>query len=553
MNRRPLWWLLIAAGLLLPLWGQLVDSAGAGAQGQEAEAEAATRAGAERVPAADAGAGAAGTEGAEETESSSGEGEVRETASRLDSMRIREHSFKGKVVVIPVGMHDLIVGARFDFMGRVLERAQAEGALAVILDMDTPGGLAWEAGQLMMDDLTKMTIPTYTFVNSRAISAGAIVALGTDAIYMAPSSAIGAAAVVTGSGGDLQETMQDKMNSILKAQVRSVAKRKGHNPDIAEAFIDKDVEVVIEVGPEDQEKYPMGSKLISKRGELLSFDHEQATEIINGKPVFARGIAKDLEDLLAQEGIEGELVVAEPLGFESFATWVTRFSVLLLALGIAGAYMEMQAPGFGIPGAVSLICFGTFFFGHYVAGKLAGFEIVAVFVLGLLLVAVEILILPGSIVFGLVGALMIFGALLYTMAGNEPGGGSFSIDVDGIGGAVMNLSLGLAGAAIIGGLLVRLLPETRAFNWLMLKSSVPGGGSLDVPLSAIEGEASAAAEASVAVGATGVALTELRPSGKGSFGEHTLDVVSEADFIERGTEIRILSREGAKIVVVAVR
>ncbi len=483
-----------------------------------------------------------------------GETAAEEPESRLDKFKVKEESYAGKIVVIPVGEKDLIVEARFKFMQRILEKAEEDGASAVILDMNTPGGLAWQSGQLIMNFLPKMTLPTFTYVNPNAVSAGAIIALGTDAVYMAPTSAIGAAAVVAATGQELPETMQDKVDSIMKAQVRSVAKAKGHNPDIAQAFIDKDMEVVLEVGAEDKDRYPMGVKVISKKGELLSFDHEEATEIINGKAVFAKGIAKDLEDLIAQESLEGEMLVAKPLGFETFALWVARFSFLLLALGIAGAYMEMQSPGFGIPGAVSIVCFGIFFFGYYMAGNLAGFEVVAVFLLGLVLIGVEIFLFPGTLVFGLVGLFMMVGALIYTMAGIDPaGGGTFSIDMDGLSGALLNMALGLAGSVLLIALLMRYLPETRAMSWLILKSSVPEGASLELAgapgETAVLGDETNASPPDSLVGGTGETLTELRPSGKGRFGDQTLDIVSEGEFIEKGTKVRIVAQEGARLVV----
>jgi membrane-bound serine protease (ClpP class) len=303
----------------------------------------------------------------------------------------------------------------------------------------------------------------------------------------------------------------------------------------------------------------MGMKAISKKGELLTLDHEEATEIINGKPVLAKGVAKDLEDLVAQERLEGELVVAKPLGFERFAIWVTRLSFLFIMLGIAGAYMEMQSPGFGIPGAVSLISFAIFFFGYYMAGHLAGFEMIAVFLLGLVLIGLEALLFPGTLIFAMAGAILMFAALIYTMAGTSIGGGAFSIDVRGIGAAVRNLAIGLGGAVILVALMLRFLPGTRALSWLILQRSVPEGPSLDAAGAGAMARGADAGEegggrsgGASLVGMTGVTVTRLHPTGKGRFGGATLDIVSDAEFVESGVDVKIVAHEGSRIVVARV-
>ena len=481
------------------------------------------------------------------------EGEQAAAAS-FKRLRAKEGSFEGKIVVIPVKEDSLIVKARFKFMQRILERAEEEKASAVILDMNTPGGYSWESGQLIMSYLPKMTIPTYTFVNPYAVSAGAIIALGTDTIYMAPTSAIGAALTVMGSGADLEETMEKKAKSISRAQVRSVAKRKGHNVNIAEGFVDDDIEVVIQLDEgEGGGAFSGSSKVLSKKGEVLSLDHEEATQIVGGKPLLAKGIAKDLEDLIAQEGIQGEMVMAEPLGFEGLAEWVGKLSAVLILFGIAGAYMEMQTPGFGVPGVVSLLSFGLFFFGSYVAGKLAGFEVVAIFVFGLILIAAEVFLFPGTLFLGIAGMIMVLGTLVYAMAGSLPeGGGAFSIDTSALSGAVLNLVVGMAGAIILVVVLLRYLPETRAMSWFILKTALSEGSSVDVVGGAtVTGEDGTSVPVDL-VGTKGVTVTALRPAGKGRFEGRVYDIVSDGEFIDAEAEVKIVACDGPKITVVGV-
>ena len=146
---------------------------------------------------------------------------------------------KGSVVVIPLTGE--VTQAQFYFLRRILKKAEAAGASALIIDMDTYGG-SLKAAVDMLGALMKSTIPTLTYVNTNAGSAGALIALSTKRVYMAPVSAIGAAAPISGGGEDLQETINSKVVSYFSGYFRSAAERNGHNPELAEAFINKEKE-----------------------------------------------------------------------------------------------------------------------------------------------------------------------------------------------------------------------------------------------------------------------------------------------------------------------
>ena len=181
-------------------------------------------------------------------------------------------SYAGKVVIFPVGEEDLIARARFEFMSRTLKRCTAEGAEAVIFDLDTPGGLLWDTVELMMTDLQKLKPRSFAFVNPRALSAGAMIAVATDGIYMAPTSSAGAASPVYGSGEEMGEAERAKMNSATMSMARSVAKQKGHNPAVIEAMIDMGKELKV------------NGKTIDTKKEILTLDAEQAVQLVDGKP-----------------------------------------------------------------------------------------------------------------------------------------------------------------------------------------------------------------------------------------------------------------------------
>jgi len=177
-------------------------------------------------------------------------------------------AYAGKVVVIPVGKEDLISRARFEFMSRTLQRCSDEGAEAVIFDIDTPGGLLWDTVDLMMNDLQKLKPRSFAFVNKRALSAGAMIAVATDGIYMAPAGTAGAATPIYGNGTQMDDAERAKMNSATMGMARAVARSKGHDPRVIEAMIDMSRELKV------------GDVELDTKETVLTLDAEQAVMLL---------------------------------------------------------------------------------------------------------------------------------------------------------------------------------------------------------------------------------------------------------------------------------
>jgi len=445
----------------------------------------------------------------------------------LGAAGAREVIGQGDVVVVP--LHGEVSPSLALFLRRAGKTAEREGATAIIFDMDTYGG-ALDAAETITGILNHATIPTYTYINSNAGSAGSLIALATKHIYMAPVSAIGAAAPILSTGEDLPPTQKEKTVSYWSALVRGTALRNGHNPDIGEAFINKDKEVKI------------GDRVIHPKGSLLTLNAQEATEKINGKPVLADGIAESLPELLQKAGLKGGVVQFDPTGFEQFAFWLTALAPLLLLGGILGAYLEFKIPGFGLAGIVSVICFALFFLGHYFAG-LAGWEVVALFVLGVAFVLVEVLFFAHStIVFGVVGVLLMFASLLWAMIDRYPGQRFFPTG-QMLKIPLLNLMLTFIAAVILIVILARYLPQTSIYRRFILSTTNPPGPSL-------EGVSRSFATAlPLTPGMRGRALTILRPSGKAEFESHVVDVVTEGEFISPDTPVAIISTDGMRVVV----
>ncbi|MEZ0387919.1 MAG: nodulation protein NfeD, partial [Verrucomicrobium sp.] len=347
------------------------------------------------------------------------------------------------------------------------------------------------------------------------------------------ASSIGAATPISGGGEKMDEAERAKMNSAFMAMARTAVITKGHNPDIIEAMIDKDVG--LKVG--DVEIFP--------KGRLVTLDQQQATKTYDGKPLLAKAIVRDLDELVKLEGLKGQMVVAEPKGFELVAIWITKYAAILLLIGIAGGYLEMQHPGFGIPGIISAAAFGLFFFGHYVAGSLVGYETVFIFFIGVLFLIIELFVFPGHLIFGLLGLALVFGSLIYTMSGWDitvPEGGTFPVRFEDYIVALRNLGLAFTGALLLIIIFMRYFPSVGPFQRLILHTAVGGEQA------SIEGEGQRKAS-KVEIGATGTTRSALRPYGHVDFNGTMLEAMVEGDYVAPGTAVKVRSISGGKITV----
>lgn len=433
---------------------------------------------------------------------------------------------KNAVVVAP--LKGEVSEAQFFILRRALKAAEEAGASAFVINMDTYGGRL-DSGVKILDLLLNAQIPTYTWVNTNAGSAGALIALGSKYIYMAPVSAIGAAAPVMGGGQEIPETMNDKTVSYFSGYFRSAAEKNGYNPELAEAFINKNKEVKI------------GDEVVNEEGNLLTLSAQEAVKVVGDGPLLASGIAANITQLVDQAGLsENPVFEFAPSGFEQAARWITMLAPLFLLGGMVGAYLEFKTPGFGVPGVLAALCFALFFGGHYIAG-LTGYEAAALFVGGLLLVLFEVLFFPGIFFVAATGVLLMLASVLFAMVDFWPSR-DFSVDFSTLGLPLINFSITVVLAALCIGLLARYVPSLPMFRFLFLSAKVPSGPSFHETRSTI-------LRGSPAVGDLGTAITPLRPSGKVEFGAMIADASTEGEFLDVGTKVRIQRVEGATVFV----
>lgn len=407
------------------------------------------------------------------------------------------------------------------FIRRAVREAEDNSADAIVVVMDTPGG-DFASTEAIMRVLLDTPVETYTYVEGHAFSAGAFIAVATENIYMAPATVIGAATpVAAGPGGpaEMGEAMEQKITSGIRAIMRAAAEENEHPLELVEAMVDRDVEV----------------EGFIEKGKLLTLTNRQAEEA-----GLSRGTFPSLEALLS--GLFGEnvdVVGTEISWAEKLARLLTSSGArsLLLMLGLLGLYMEARTPGIGLAGAVAGISFVLFFFGHYAAG-LAGWEELILFLLGVGLLAVEILVIPGFGVAGLLGILFILGAVVMAMVGlpDVPGipwwsGAQFQQ-------ALQTLSISLAGSIAAAVLVLRfVLPRTPMWNIISLDASERNDQGFQVP-SRLE-----------FLGKKGTAKTMLRPVGKAEIGGEVFNVISDGELIRKGEDVRVLSVEGNRMVV----
>jgi membrane-bound serine protease (ClpP class) len=434
---------------------------------------------------------------------------------------------KGDVVVVP--LRGEVTPSLLAFLRRAVKTAESNEASAIIFDMNTYGGRLDTATDIV-NALNQTKIPTYTFINTNAGSAGSLIAIATQRIYMAPVSAIGAAAPILPTGEDLPATAKEKTISYWSALIRGSATKNGHNPDVAEAFMNKDKEVKI------------GDRVVHPKGAVLTLNAQEATERINGKPLLAEGVADSISDLIKKAGLKGNEVTIEPSGFEQLALWITALAPLLLLGGILGAYLEFKIPGVGWAGIISAICFALFFLGHYLAG-LAGWEVVALFILGMVLVLIEVLFFAHStIVFGVIGVFFMLASLLWTMIDRYPGQNFFPSGKM-LAVPLLNMFIAIVGSFVVIVLLARYLPRTSIYRRFALMDSNPPGPSLaGAPRQFVTAFA-------LTPGTQGTAVTVLRPSGKARFADHVVDVVTEGEFIAPRTPVTVVQTDGMRVVV----
>ncbi len=414
---------------------------------------------------------------------------------------------------------------------QAFEAADSMKADLVLIHMNTYGGLVVDADSIRTRILNSK-IPVIVYIDNNAASAGALISIACDRIYMRSGGSIGAATVVNQTG----EKMPDKYQSYMRATMRATAESHGkdtiisgrdttyrwrRDPLIAEAMVDERV-------------YIPG---VIDTGKILTFTPIEAME--NG---YCEGICDNLDEVLKLNAMENARIVEyKPTALEKFIGFMVNpivSGILIMAI-LGGIYFEMQSPGIGFPFGVAVLAAVLYFSPLYLEGLAANWEIL-LFIIGLILIALEIFVVPGFGITGMSGITLAFTGLVLSMIKNV----DFTFDHVNMNDLLIALATVFTGSVAGIGLAIYLsqkmfTAETGQFSHLSLHRVMKledGYLGVDVDLLQLKG-------------ARGVAVTTLRPSGKIAIEGKNYDAMAEAGMIDKGTRIVVTRVEAAQLYV----
>ncbi|MFP4194392.1 MAG: NfeD family protein [Desulfobacterales bacterium] len=452
-----------------------------------------------------------------------------------------------KVFVVPVsGAVDPGMAA---FIKRVNRETSKHPDSFVILEIDTPGGRVDSALDIVNTMLKFPKGQTIAYVSPMALSAGAMIALSCSKLAMAPGSTIGDVAPVMQSGEGPKE-LGEKYQSPIRAKFRALAERNGYPVALVEAMVTKEKEVFevktsdgetryldparYEELIQDEENTIVSRKTVVAKGDLLTMHDSEA---------FAYGFssmtADSMDSLFEQFGLDRyEISRIEQTWSEAMSRFIDKIAPILVLIGLIGLYIEVKAPGFGLPGAVGVVCLSLVFFSQYLVG-LANYTEFLLLVAGIVLIGVEVFVLPGFGIAGFAGMVLIVIGIVLAMQDfvlpdpSRPWQKEILIQ-NGVRVIGSYIAAMIAGLAFIRYVMPRI-PSSREGPYL--------ASSLK------DAKADTRETSMVRPGDTGVALTYLRPSGKAEINDEMFDVITENQFLEKDTPVKVIDIRGNRIVV----
>ncbi|AUG57364.1 NfeD family protein [Acetivibrio saccincola] len=395
--------------------------------------------------------------------------------------------------VIPV--KDEITPAMAVFLSNEIQRANNLGAKGILVEITTLGGRV-DSALKMKEAIMNSDIEVVVYVEKRAVSAGALIAISADKIFMAPGSQIGAAE---------PRPNDEKTVSFVKAEFGATAEARGRRTDVAEAMVDKNIEI----------------EGLVEKGEILSMKASQAKEF-----GYADAILDSREDVLKEMGWDGLDIVETEFSFTmQIAQFVTSYEVasLLLSIGTIAIIIELGTQGFGLPGMVGIISFLLYFGGNAIAGYSEWWPLV-LFIVGLILLIAEAFV-PGFGVLGIGGIVSVILAIVFSAP---------------------DLTQGLVSLAIA--IVVSIIVVPILFYFIGKKTNLFKRIILSEAETVEEGYVNVSGNEHL-LGKTGKAVTTLRPAGTALIDGKRVDVVTDGEFIANNTEIKVIQVEGSRIVV----
>jgi membrane-bound serine protease (ClpP class) len=414
-----------------------------------------------------------------------------------------------------------------------------------------------------MQDLNQK-VHTVAFVDSEAISAGALISVACEDIIMRPATKIGDCAPIT-MGGQLEGVEREKSESFIRASFRNAAEANNYPPALLEAMVTQAIEVHRVMNndtgeyeffkkedlPKDDNGYDIeGAELVDTDSEILTLIASDAVRYGVAR-IQADSIGEALRFLAERDGITFSPM---PLRFETnwseeLVRWINNPAVMgvLVMLAMLGVYMEMSSPGLGLPGLVAVVCVAIIIGSKYIAG-MANWVEIAIFALGLLLLALEIFVIPGFGVAGASGIICIMIGLFGMLIRNAPDQipwPTTDFDWQILTKSLIGVFAGFTGFVIIAAIIAKYIPRSEFLSALMLKPAfTPDQKYGKVSMTSPPEHAK-----SIKIGDRGLVNSPLRPSGTAEFDGAVVDVVAYAEFIENGVGVEITEIHGNRVVV----
>lgn len=396
------------------------------------------------------------------------------------------------------------------YVRRVVSEADKNSASAIIFKINTFGGRVDAATQIK-DAILNSRVKTIAFIDKRAVSAGALIALSCEKIVMTPGSLMGATTVVDESG----KKQSEKYQSYMRSEMRSTAEKNNRRTDIAQGMVDETIVV---------------PDLKDDSTKLITLTSEEAVKFKMADTI--------LTSISEAEKVYGYSNASEITLKMNWAEHLVRFlnnpiiSSILILIGMAGIFMEIKMGVWGVPGTIAVIAFALFFGSGYILQLASMFEIV-IFIVGVILLLLEIFVIPGFGIVGVLGIIMMIAGLFLGMLSDID-----LTDSTLVSYAIMQIASVFVGLTVLIIILSKYLPKSNAWNRLILQESI----------SSKSGYASKPSFKHL-VGVSGIALTDLRPAGSAILNGNRVDVVTEGDFISHDSNIVVKNVEGSKVVV----
>jgi len=472
--------------------------------------------------------------------------------------------------VIPI--HGPITDTTYEAVRRKVIYCRGVGAKVVVFDMNTPGG-SGEAMRkivrLIVDDLAD--IYAVAFVDPEAFSAGAIISLACNEIVMVPTGVIGdAMPIMIGPGGQLApipDKERGKFESAMRTEVRVLAKRNGYSVPLCEAMITITMEIwlvrdtdtgelrIVEAdawrnkvsGAPDQTgpaRQPTSTaweyvRTIDGPNELVTMTADEALEY-----GLAGRIFENMDDIRGYYGLTGPPTRLTDTWSEKLVAFLTTPAVtsILLMAALFFAYVEMHTAGFGAAGAMAVACFALLVGGRYLIG-LANWWEIALLSIGVVLLMLEIFLIPGFGIFGITGLLCIIVGLVAMVLPNAPDKlpiPQTEMDWDLLTKGIFAIGVGFVAALIAAALVSKYLARVPIASKLIMAQAEAASSAPASEVSPIH---------RIDVGAEGTVHSPCRPVGMVRFGDELFDAVAEGEMIESGASVRVLRREGNRLVI----